>query len=212
MDTQLVAELREQVKKLECEIERLNSIIEGKVKSVQLTQKLDEDEKKPNELGAELPAGPAESVAMKKPNDHLTQKLDEDKKKPNELGAELPASPAESDAMKKRNDLGAELPAGPAESVAKKRKCGYWPGWKVKMLGRWDGFEIINTGGGLEWLQASIGSEFWTYHHGKFFHMKVKPGIHPSAWDEVIEVPDQPYDADLKEYEVVPPYIASTSE
>ena len=155
MDT--LAELREQVKKLECEIERLNSIIEGKVKSVQLTQKLDEDEKKPNELGA-------------------------------------------------------ELPAGPAESVAKKRKCGYWPGWKVKMLGRWDGFEIINTGGGLEWLQASIGSEFWTYHHGKFFHMKVKPGIHPSAWDEVIEVPDQPYDADLKEYEVVPPYIASTSE
>ena len=63
----------------------------------------------------------------------------------------------------------------------------------------------------MEWLQASIGSEFWTYHDGKLFHMKVTKGIHPSAWEEVIDM-DVPYkviEADFPDFEVVQPYIVS---
>ena len=112
------------------------------------------------------------------------------------------------------DDLGSNLAEEPA---SKKRKVGYWPGWMVKKQGVWPGFELINVGGGLEWLQASIGSEFWTYHDGKHFYMKVTKGIRPASWQEVT-VKNMPYnvtDDDLREFvvvpQVVPPYVVSSA-
>ena len=98
-----------------------------------------------------------------------------------------------------------------AEPAPKKRKASSWPGWKVKQQGTVQGFEIVNVGGGLEWLQASIGSEFWTYHEGKHFHMKVKKGIHPSAWEEAtdMDVPYKVIEADFPDYEVIQPFMVS---
>ena len=109
---------------------------------------------------------------------------------------------------KTSEDLGSTLAAEP---VPKKRKASYWPGWKVNQQGTWQGFEIVNVGGGLEWLQASIGSEFWTYHEGKHFHMKVKKGMQPSAWEVALDM-DVPYkviEADFPDYEVVQPFMVS---
>ena len=109
---------------------------------------------------------------------------------------------------KPSDDLGSKLAAEP---TSKKRKAGYWQGWKVKQQGAWPGFEIINIGGGLEWLQASIGSEFWTYHEGKHFHMKVTKGMHPSAWEEATDtnVLYKAIEADFPDYEVVQPFMVS---
>ena len=59
----------------------------------------------------------------------------------------------------------------------------------------------------MEWLQCSLGSELWTYHHDKFFYMKVHRGMHPSSW---IEVPHEDievaYDRDFPEFEMLPPF------
>ena len=62
----------------------------------------------------------------------------------------------------------------PEAEPPKKRKAGHWPGWKVKRQGSWPGFELINTGGHMELMQASIGSELWTFYVGKFYQMKVE--------------------------------------
>ena len=55
----------------------------------------------------------------------------------------------------------------------------------MKAQGQWEGYELVNCGGHLEWLQASIGSEMYTYFNGKHYYLKVEKGMHPSkAWTE----------------------------
>ena len=57
-----------------------------------------------------------------------------------------------------------------------------WPGWKVARMGKFAGFELINVGGGMEWVQASIGSILYTYHNSNFYEVRVKAGVQPNGW------------------------------
>ena len=92
---------------------------------------------------------------------------------------------------------------------AKKRKHDPWVGWKVARQGKWDGYELINCGGNMEWLQASIGSELYTYFNGKHYYLKVASGMHPSAWKEyqLDEIPGM-YVPESLEMVPFPPVLA----
>ena len=92
----------------------------------------------------------------------------------------------------------------PDERPPSKKGERYWPGWNVKKR---PDCEIVNTGGGMEWMQAKVGSEFWTYFKGKHYHMNVTVGMHPSNWKPI---DDPPYkDDDLDECVVATPFLAS---
>ena len=93
------------------------------------------------------------------------------------------------------------------QHLSKTRKVGHWPGWRVKKMGTLPGFEIINTGGSMEWMQASLGSELWTFFNGKFYQMIVKEGMHPSDWKEVV---GPEYNGDDDGYTIVPPFPSSS--
>ena len=90
---------------------------------------------------------------------------------------------------------------------SKKRKVCHWPLWRVKKMGVWPGYEIINTGGSMEWMQAIHGSEFWTFFNGKLYHMRVTKGMHPSDWKEVV---GPAYSSDDDGYTLVPPFLTSS--
>ena len=60
-----------------------------------------------------------------------------------------------------------------------------WPGWKVAKMGKHEGYELVNIGGGLEWAQISVGAVLQTHQDNKFWEFRVVPGVHPCAWKEV---------------------------
>ena len=95
------------------------------------------------------------------------------------------------------------------QHLSKKRKVGHWPVWRVKKMGVWPGYEIINTGGSMEWMQAIHGSEFWIVFNGKFYHMRVTKGMHLSDWKEVVG-PAYNGDDDGFTIVIVPPFPASS--
>ena len=60
-----------------------------------------------------------------------------------------------------------------------------WPGWKVMKMGKWDGYSIINVGGGMEWLFASNGSTLFTFQQGKMWRFCVEKDVAPNkGWLE----------------------------
>ena len=82
-----------------------------------------------------------------------------------DMGWKVQAKPNEGIQAAKDEGAKADKDEGAEEkrvecAGAKKRKHDPWVGWKVARQGKWDGYELINCGGNMEWLQARINPNF----------------------------------------------------